>query len=428
MIEKASNKELDMILLGDLNYDYVVNESLHTNPIHYIEALYEMSQLITEKTRVTQSTESTLDIILTTNPGLHKRSGVIKKTLSDHYLTFTELSLPKKTSQDLHNTVTFRNYGHFDESEFVNDIQSNDLLNGRHREIKWEDWKNAFLSLSNKHAPIKTARLKVRSNPWMTSDIVKLMYKRDKIHELAVKRKDNSLMNEYRKLRNNNLLLQVYKSYVQPRLDYGITLYGCSTQKNIDLIQRVQNHAARLITGNFDYINCRGIELVKSLNLYTIRDRRDYFLTILMFKSIHGIAPTYLSDRVVMNFDVNGYDTRTSDMELYLPTLREEAYRNSFMYMGGKLWNDLPEFVQNSANIESFKRNYKMSKLLMNSWLIQQFLRLFLRFVRFCVMKWLFLTFWAVRSIPWCGWIFVSHIAYTILNYVSVSSNLVLRF
>ena len=29
MIEKASNKELDMILLGDLNYDYVVNESLH---------------------------------------------------------------------------------------------------------------------------------------------------------------------------------------------------------------------------------------------------------------------------------------------------------------------------------------------------------------------------------------------------------------
>ena len=47
-----------------------------------------------------------------------------------------------------------------------------------------------------------------------------------------------------------------------------------------------------------------------------------------------------------MNFDVNGYDTRGSDMDLYLPTLRKEAYRNSFMYMGGKLWNDLPEFVQ----------------------------------------------------------------------------------
>ena len=232
-----------------------------------------------------------------------------------------------------------------------------------------------------------------------------------------------SLLRRIRRIFPRDLLLQVYKSYVQPRLDYGITLYGCSTQKNINLIQRVQNHAARLITGNFDYINCRGIELVKSLNLYTIRDRRDYFLTIFMFKSIHGIAPTYLSDRVVMNFDVNGYDTRGSDMELYLPTLRKEAYRNSFMYMGGKLWNELPKFVQNSANIESFKRNYKMSKLLINAWLIQQFCACF------CDLSGsVWWNVWAVRSVAWCGWIFVSHISYTILNYVSVSSNLVLRF
>ena len=47
-----------------------------------------------------------------------------------------------------------------------------------------------------------------------------------------------------------------------------------------------------LIMGNFDYINCRGIDLVKRLDLYTIRERRDYFLTTLMFKAIHGIART----------------------------------------------------------------------------------------------------------------------------------------
>ena len=86
-----------------------------------------------------------------------------------------------------------------------------------------------------------------------------------------------------------------------------------------------------------------------------------------MFKAIHGIAPTYLSDHIVMNFDVNGYDTRWSDMDLYLPTLRKEAYGNSFMYMGGKLWNDLPEFVQNSTIIESFKHNYRMYKFITSS-------------------------------------------------------------
>ena len=86
------------------------------------------------------------------------------------------------------------------------------------------------------------------------------------------------LLRRLRRIFPMNLLLQVYKSYIQPRLDYGITLYGCSTQKNIDLVQRVQNQAARLIMGNFDYINCRGIDLVKRLDLYTIREKRDYFL------------------------------------------------------------------------------------------------------------------------------------------------------
>ena len=62
--------------------------------------------------------------------------------------------------------------------------------------------------------------------------------------------------------------------------------------------------------GNLDYIDCRGIDLVVSLNLYTIRKRRDDFLTALLFKSIHGIAPHYISDRIAMRFDIHGYGTR----------------------------------------------------------------------------------------------------------------------
>ena len=202
MIENASKKELDMIILGNLNYDYVIKESLHSHPIHYIESLYDMSQLITEKTRVTSSTESTLDLILTTNPSLYKRSGVMKKTLSDHDMTLTELSVPKKVLQGNHNTVTFRNYNNFDYCEFINDVKSNDLLNGNCKEVKWNEWKDAFLHISNAHAPTKTTRLKVRCNTWITRDIVKMMYDSDWIHELAVKRKDTVLMEKYRRMRN----------------------------------------------------------------------------------------------------------------------------------------------------------------------------------------------------------------------------------
>ena len=101
-----------------------------------------------------------------------------------------------------------------------------------------------------------------------------------------------------------------------------------------------------------------------------------------MFKAIHWIAPTYLSDGIVMNFDVNGYETRGSAMELHLPKLRKDVSQNSFMYMRGKLWNDFPEFGQNSTDIESFKRNCKMHKRVISSW---------------WMMPWLIDPVWVIR-------------------------------
>ena len=153
---------------------------------------------------------------------------------------------------------------------------------------------------------------------------------------------------------------KIQKTYVQPKLDYGITLWGCTTEGNLKKVQRIQNYAARIITGNFDYINTRGINLVHSLRLHTIRERRDLFIARLTFKAIHGIAPDYLSDRTVINVDINGYDTRgANNMNVYLPRVNTEIYKKSFLYKGGIIWNVLPDNVKNSENLEMFKYNYK---------------------------------------------------------------------
>ena len=122
-----------------------------------------------------------------------------------------------------------------------------------------------------------------------------------------------SLLGRLRAIFPTNLLLEVYKSYIQPKLDYGLTIYGCTTQENLHLVQCLQYNSARLILSNFDYINFRGIELMKSLGLYTIEERGDYFLATTTFKSIHGITPVYLCNQIVMNFDVNGCDTRGTE-------------------------------------------------------------------------------------------------------------------
>ena len=84
-----------------------------------------------------------------------------------------------------------------------------------------------------------------------------------------------------------------------------------------------------------------------------------------MFKAIHGIAPNYLSDRIDMHFDIHGYDTRKAgSMNAYLPTVHKEIYKNCFfLYLGGKLWNDLPDFVKDSTNVDAFKRITEFTKV-----------------------------------------------------------------
>ena len=52
MSECARMTEYPVISLGDLNFNYILDETLSTNPIHYIETAYDMHQLIDQPTGV----------------------------------------------------------------------------------------------------------------------------------------------------------------------------------------------------------------------------------------------------------------------------------------------------------------------------------------------------------------------------------------
>ncbi len=66
---------------------------------------------------------------------------------------------------------------------------------------------------------------------------------------------------------------------------------------------------------------------------------------------------------IVIASDVNVRNTRNTDsLNVYIPKPNIECYRKSFKYASGKIWNDLPNNIQNAPSVEAFKYAYKKPK------------------------------------------------------------------
>ena len=50
--------------------------------------------------------------------------------------------------------------------------------------VMWQQWKCTFLAIADKHAPLKTMRVRSRSSPWITSELKDSMHNRDILNQI----------------------------------------------------------------------------------------------------------------------------------------------------------------------------------------------------------------------------------------------------
>ena len=113
----------------------------------------------------------------------------------------------------------------------------------------------------------------------------------------------------------------IYERTVQPSFDYACSVWCHTKQGNISKLQRAQNYAARIVTGNFDYVNFRSADLLYELNWASIKERCDYFTPIMMFKAINGLTPPYLTDSIVRANEAHDRNTRLANSyDVHVPS------------------------------------------------------------------------------------------------------------
>ena len=60
-----------------------------------------------------------------------------------------------------------------------------------------------------------------------------------------------------------------------------------------------------------------------------------------------------------MEIEIRNVNTRSHDMNVYVPFPNNEFAKKSFYYSGGKNWNSLSGITKDKVTIDSFKRQLK---------------------------------------------------------------------
>ena len=86
-----------------------------------IEEVHNLMCLIHEPTRITPSTSTLIDILLTNRPDYFKHSGAFDPSLSDHCMIYGLMK--RKTQTYKRKTITFRSKKGFDENKYLRDLE-----------------------------------------------------------------------------------------------------------------------------------------------------------------------------------------------------------------------------------------------------------------------------------------------------------------
>ena len=159
---------------------------------------------------------------------------------------------------------------------------------------------------------------------------------------------------------NWELKLQLVTSFVLPLIDYCNITFLAASQRNVNKLQKLLNSSIRFI---FNLCGKRyrlpTTDYMKRLHILPVEYRVKYKLSLLVYKCINGIAPTYLQDLITPNIT---YSHLRSSSNLYdlQPIVPKSKYGESaFSYAAPVTWNELPNDIKFSPNVESFKTKLK---------------------------------------------------------------------
>ena len=139
----------------------------HTKRLIDIMDIYQLKQIIQQPTRITENSETLIDVFITNNPEKISYSGVVPLGVSDHNLIYASIKIAfNKPQPKVVHSRNFKNYRKdYFCAELVHKLSTINFENGSDPNTMWNEWKTVFVGTADDHAPFRTRRVKSTYSP-----------------------------------------------------------------------------------------------------------------------------------------------------------------------------------------------------------------------------------------------------------------------
>lgn len=151
--------------------------------------------------------------------------------------------------------------------------------------------------------------------------------------------------------KNKMIVKQLYKSLVRPHLDYCSSVWRPHLRKDINLLERVQKRATRMVEG---YKGLEYQDRLKGMKLTTLETRRLRADMLEVFKIVKGMEG--LKEEFFFEKSRRGVDgTRNNSHSFFKRRVRLDVGKYHFANRVVEDWNRLPNGVIEVESVNAFK-------------------------------------------------------------------------
>lgn len=224
-IERALDMSPYLCVNGDLNVDLL---TVRNHVFNDILLTYNLSNVITEPTRVCETRSSLLDVILFSDSCICSESSVITidRDVSDHHAILAHIEIPVKLSKSYTRAVWDYKHANFTQfNELISQFDWNTLFqNCTDIDIACELFSSKYLELAKLCVPSRVVTIRLNDKAWFNSDIRREIRRRDRLHKI-MRRTHNDL---------NVLNFKRQRNKVNNMKKYARSLYFENISETID--------------------------------------------------------------------------------------------------------------------------------------------------------------------------------------------------